>query len=128
VDRGVTVEPVERVADHGRVDGSIGERDLLRLPVEHLDIRELLSQHAAHRLGRLDRDDRPNERDEQARELTGAGGQVQDPARGVEPQLGDERGRDPARVAGSSALVDARGLQTRSESPFRERVAGMRRG
>ena len=74
---GGRVEPVERVCSERGVDGGVGKRNRLRRSFEPLRLRHEVRTDLAHRRERLDRDHVREPLDEQASELSGAGGEVE---------------------------------------------------
>ena len=113
---------MERVADDGGIDRAVGEREPLRDALEHFGARDLRGQHRPHRRRRLDRDQRADASGEEARQLAGARGEVEDTAAARQPELLDQPRHELRRVAGAPALVDQRRLLVGSEPSSRELV------
>ena len=103
------VEPVERLrGDHG-IDARAGQRDVLGDGVERLGRRGGLRQQLAHPRDGLERDHARAAARECARQLAGAGTQLeQRPARRG-AGVGEDRLDRARRVAGAAALVGGRG-------------------
>lgn len=73
----VGLEPVERLGGKDGVDRAIRERDLLRVPGEHLGLGAERNEQTAHPLVRLDSNHIFELGDEQTRELPGARAQLE---------------------------------------------------
>jgi len=97
-----------------RVDARVAERQLLGRAGEHLDARDRRLELRAHLGERFDREHARAGRHEQARELAGAGADVDDGRSDTDPEpLDDER--DDVRVIGRPApLVLGRDRAVRS--------------
>ena len=92
--RSVEVEPVERSGGSRRVDARVTERQVLGRAGEHLDTRYGALELRAHLGERLDREHARAGRHEQARELPGAGADVDDGRPGGDPETFDDEGDD----------------------------------
>jgi hypothetical protein len=67
---------VKRLGGKHGIDRCIGDGDLLRRPGERYGIRAAGNEKPTHLVGRLDSDDSVEFRDEEARQLPGAGTEI----------------------------------------------------
>src|SRR2546421_972457 len=102
----VSVEPVECLGDRDRVDIPVRERDPFCSSSERGDARHLRLQLRPHLADGLERDEVRAAREEQARELSGAGRQIQRRAPPAELEPGHDPGDRLGGVVGTAPLVD----------------------
>ncbi len=103
------VEPVPGLRARDPVERRVGERQGLRRAVEHLESRQRGGELRAHARDGLDGDDVGPGRHEQARQLAGAGREVEDATPGCDAERGDDV-RDRVRgVRRARPLVDLGG-------------------
>ena len=100
--RVVEIEPVEGLPRGDDVHRSVRKRECLGGAGEHLDLWEARRERRAHRGIRLDADDVVAGREQRARELAGAGPDVEDTERRGAEEPRDRRRRIPRAVT----LVD----------------------
>ena len=102
-------EPVERLPARHHVDAAVRQRDRLGRAVEGLHVGQRREQVLAHLVDRLDGDHAGAERDERARQLAGAGGEIEDIAAGSDLEALGEPCHRRLGIAGPAALVCVRG-------------------
>ena len=111
--RGALVEPVPGLPDADRVDARVGERDVLGRARQGLGARHGGDQLLAHAVRRLDGRHAMAGSDQLARQLAGAGGQVEHVTRRLRREPGDDLGgveRPGALVGGGHGAERARAL------------------
>ena len=88
---------------------AVGERDRLGGAGERFDARDGPLELRAHRVDRLDGDDARSQRDELARELARARGEVEHVAPGPDAEPLGDPGHRLVRITGPCPLVDLGG-------------------
>ena len=104
-ERGLGVEPVERLADEDGVHRRIVERDRLGPPVEDAVRLRRARQHRAHAGIGLDRDHPVEALDERARQLARAGPEVEHDGLRAEAEPRDDEVDRRRRILGPDAVV-----------------------
>jgi hypothetical protein len=113
------IEPVERLCGSDDVGCAREERDLLRSSLNRVNGGQRRCELGPHLVERLDRNDAMAQRDEHARELSGAGAEIDD----GEWTIADHPTNGFLRIARSSALVRACDLRERGVRPAHLRIA-----
>lgn len=115
-ERRAPVEPVESLRDGDRIDRAVAERDRLGGPAHDLHRGKRSLDQGPHARGRLDRNDRRPGRREAPRELSGAGGEVEDGCSRPDPECRAQAGDRVVGVARAAALVLLAGAVERARS------------
>jgi hypothetical protein len=111
--RAPEVEPVHCRADRDRLRARVRQRQLLRGAGQRLHSRHGRFELRAHLVERLDGDHARAGRDELARQLPGAGGDVDHSGSGPDPESLDDPVDELGQVARPAALVALRDLRER---------------